>query len=614
MDFRRLLTEFEVLTEIELINRENEYCVIDSETTGLNYFTDSITDIVFSGSHSNSVYICDFTFIRLFKELIRPIIAHNFKFDFRMFLRNGVDLRSCGLFADTMLLDHLLNENLEHGLDSIIQRRYNDSYKEVFWNKYKTYEEATAEDKLNYACKDVYYTKKVFNDTLHDLQLQDIPRFLIEHVHSLALVLYNMEAEGIKLDLHYLETIGKELSAKISEFRQKMRLTVDIEATMLELDLYEVELEKRKTSKGKLGVKKPKFNFDSNLQLSNLFYNKLNLPIRLNKAKNRTVDDGALASLEQDHPIVPLVREYRGYQKVYTSFIEGTLEKMHEGRIHPSFNVNGTVTGRISSSGPNMQQLPTEGGIRGIYIPDLGYKFLSCDYNQLEVTIAAHYSRDANLLKIVYEGASQHDITAAGLGIPRQVAKTINFALQYGAGATKIQKILGCSLLEAEKTLTRYWDTYSGLRDFIKSCNKTIEEGKPLINPFGRNRRFPTKEQIIKDNPGGWKNKITGKWVNSWEPKWNGILRQGANSLIQGTGADLTSYSVYTIDEKLRQDGFGYVLFSVHDEVLCQIKDNYTPQATEIITNTMIGAGKLINLTVPLTVSIGKPMNRWVKS
>lgn len=593
--YKELTTEIEVSNLIRWHNANSKYVFIDIETTGLNPFSDTITDIVLNSEVKFSSVIFSHTFIPLLKQLEVPVIAHNFKFDFNFLFRAGVDLRLPGLCADTMLLDHLLDENQEHSLDSIVKRRYNDNYKEVFWNTYKKYSEAPKEAQIEYACKDIIYTEMVYEDLCLDLEDFGITGTgLIDHVHRLALALYDTEIQGVKLDLDYLNSMATTLTKQIGDLQVEMRSLTELECSIIENDDYLERFLEKKSDKGKANVKKLPFNFDSSTQLGVLLYEKLKLPVQLSKTRSRTVDDGALQNIETNHPIIPRIRQYRGIQKVYTAFIDGSLKKMHGGRIFPSFNVNGTVTGRISSSQPNMQQLPKDGGVRGIYVPRIHFKFLSCDYAQLEVSLAAHFSRDENLLKIVHEGASQHDITALGLGIDRQKAKTINFAMQYGAGVKKVQFILGCSPKDAELALNKYWETYAGLHKFIKWCHKHVDDGIPLVNPFGRQRHFPTK---FKDK---------------WERE--SAYRQAANSLIQGTGADITSRSLYLTSDNLVDNQLGRTLFSVHDELLVEVKESACELFRSTLVSIMEGIGEEIGLTIPLKAECSKPMDRWAKA
>jgi DNA polymerase-1 len=291
-----------------------------------------------------------------------------------------------------------------------------------------------------------------------------------------------------------------------------------------------------------------------------------------------------------------MIQEYRGYQKTYTAFIEGTLERMRDGRIYPRFNVNGTVTGRISSSDPNMQQLPAKGEwakVRGIYIPDTGNRLITCDYGMLEVVIAAHFSQDPNLLKIIYEGASKHDITAQALGISRSLAKTLNFAMQYQCSPRKVRQIVGCSERESEHIWNKYWETYAGEKRIVDECKQKVDRGEAIVNPFGRRRRFPAR--------------FDSQW------RREAAYRQAYSSLIQGTGADCTHWAFYSVGERLVQKRVGVGLFEVHDEIVIQSAINSCAEAADVLKSTMLEAGKVANLTVPLTVDCSEPLVRWEK-
>lgn len=596
--YKELTTESEVKELIEWHNANSKYVFLDVETTGLDLFTDSITDIVLNDKEKFTAVIFNQEYTGLLSTLAVPVIAHNFKFDFNMLYRSGVDLRSTGLHADTMLLDHLIEDNdkhLEgHSLDTIVKRKYNDPYKDIFWSTYKDYSSAPKQAQIEYACKDIIYTEMVYEDLCLELDQAGIPQSLIDHVHKLALSLYDTELNGINLDVNYLNNLSVTISDQMVSNLSDMRTSVDYPCSLIENEDYITQLSERKTDKGKANVKRPQFNFDSNKQLGVLLYDKLKLPEQINrKTRSRTVDDKALENLETKHPFISKIRQHRGLQKVFTSFIEGSLDKMHNGRVYPSFNINGAVTGRISSSEPNMQQLPKDGGIRGIYVPNQGRSFLSCDYAQLEVALAAHFSRDENLLKIIYEGASQHDITAAGLSIPRGLAKNINFAMQYGAGVKKIQFLLDCSMPEAELALNKYWETYAGLYRFIKTCHKCVDDGIPLINPFGRQRRFKT---TFKDK---------------WERE--SAYRQAANSLIQGTGADITHEAFYITKQDLRQKQLGIAYFPIHDEILVEVDNSACFAYRSTLISIMQAVGERIALTVPLKAECSLPTERWMK-
>ena len=582
-DLNRLLIGF---------NEAKTPIVLDLETTGLSPHKDKILDCALMQLGSDNVYFLSEEQIPLLSGLKCPLIGQNFKFDLHMLYRAGVDLRD-QWYADTMLLDHLLDENQEHGLDAIIQRRYQDTYKEVFWSKYDNYADAPKEEQIAYNAKDVVYTGRVYQDITQDLLATGIPQSLILHVHKLAKVLLNTEIAGLKLDLEYLRKIAEDLTTKIRNATQEMRLGVENQVEQIELESWMTELDKRTTPKGKAGVKRPEFNWNSGAQLKTLIYSKLKLPTQFTKARKPTLDDAALENIETRHPLIPKLREYRGNQKVYTAFIEASLERMVGGRIYPSFNVNGTVTGRLSASNPNLQQLPREGGVRGIYVPDTGYKFVSLDFSQLEIVIAAHFSQDPALLSIVLEGKNQHDITAQALGIDRGLAKIINFAILYGAGVNKIKSTLNCNDAHAQKMLDLYWKTYSGLYKWVQECHLKVEKGQYLENPYGRRRHFPT----------------------TFEDKWalERAKRQAANSVIQSTGSDITSESAYLVDTELKKLGIGHLVLTVHDELLIAAKENACAEATLVAKSIMEDAGKRAGLTVPLIAEASEPKDRWTK-
>lgn len=590
MKITEITTESEASALIEDLNRHLPFVVLDLETTGLNPRVDKITDIVIGGVEEDTAHILRPSLTPTLANLRIPLVCHNFKFDFHFLSKVGITPK---LHADTMLLDHLIDENIEHGLDAIVQRHFQDPYKAEFWGKYENYSDAPREDQVQYAGKDVIYTRKVFSTQMKEISAQNIPAELVQHVHDLALALYATEVRGLGLDLNYLNAMGIDLSTKIVALKQQLRTELGTQILYLENMQYLDELDKRKTDKGKAGVKRPEFNFDSPIQLSKLLYGRLKLPPQLNKARKPTLDDKALEALEPMHSSIATLREYRGHQKVFTAFIEASLERMEAGRIYPSFNINGTVTGRISSSNPNMQQLPRDGGVRGIYVPDPGHLFVSADYSSLEVVLAAHLSQDPSLLSVVFEGKSLHDITAEGLGIPRQLAKGVNFCVQYGGGPKKISQILNCSSFEAEAAFRKYWETYPGLAKFIAECHSKVENGEPLRTMYGRIRHFPA----------------------TFEDKWamERAKRQAANSVIQGLGADITSRAFYLTHKALKAKGLGYTVLPVHDEILIGAKKAHCEEASELLVSIMEGVGKELKLTVPLKAECGKPGERWSK-
>lgn len=591
MSFIYLNTKEQVKALILEHNIRKSYVVLDTETTSKIPHEAKLIHIQMSGFEEGDVYMFGAEFAPLLLGLHVLQVWQNFKYDWEVLYHHGVDLRGKPM-VDTMLLDHLRDENSEHSLEYFVQKNYGDNYKEAFWEKHKAYQEALFEEQLQYACQDILYTDKFYQFQLAELAKQSIPGSIIQHVHRLALALFDTELSGIAVDLPYTIEKGRQLQDKSRQLSTDLFTAVKEEVDEMQVTAWIKEIDLRKTPKGKQRVLKPSFNFDSSTQLKTLLYEKLKLPVQTNQKTHKpSTDDFALATLEGLHPVITPLRSYRETQKIYTSYIEGTLERVRGGRIYPSFSVNGTKTGRISHSSPNLGQLPREGGIRGIYKADENHVILSADYKQLEVVLAAHFSQDKNLLKVVFEGASLHDITAEGLGIKRDTAKTINFALQYGAGVGKIQSILCVNREEAEGALEKYWEVYAGLKGLIDRCHRCVAEGAPIVNPYGRCRRFPKE----------------------FETKWQlyKAQRQSFNALIQGTGGDITSEAFSNIAEKMCGMQAGKALFTVHDEVLVMPTKTSIERTSELVRTEMVGVGKRLGLTVPLSVELSEPCERW---
>lgn len=585
----RLTSEADVLALISYLNTEGHEVALDIETTGLSSFTDQLLSINLSDGEEAWVFGPELA--PHLAKLTAPLVLHNFKFDILFLFRKGIDLRHLPI-CDTMLLHHLLDENLPHGLDGLIQEYFKDNYKEVFWAKYKTVTEAPIEDQDAYSGRDAIYTHRLVQ-VLRDALIQDgVNSNLITQVHAFAKALLETEIEGVNLDIDRIIDLGVRAQGKLTQLNESMRALIPEELAVVERRLWAKELDKRKTDKGKAGVKQPVFSFDSNQQLQMLLYDVLKLPVQYSPKRTPTADDAALEKLEDYHPFIAQLRDYRGEQKIYTAFLEATIERSRDGKIYPSFNVNGTVTGRISSQNPNLQQLPRSGGIRSMYIPRAGYSFIGADFSSLEVTLAAHFSLDPNLLRVINEGISLHDITAEGLGIPRQLAKTINFAIQYGAGPKKIKKILKCSDKAAEAALEKYWATYPGLKTLVDKCHVCVDQGIALENPFGRKRR------LVPQDPD-----------NEWSVA--AVKRQAFNSLIQGTGADITNLAFTRMSTKLLKSGEGRALFPIHDEILIEVRDDTVAYWESVLVQTMTGIAQEIGLRVPLTAESSGPMKRW---
>lgn len=591
MKYRVLTSEKEIKERIDWYNTHHEWVVVDIETTGLDSFNDKIVDIQLYGQNDEEVCIFPGGLSHMLRHLQSRPVGHNLRFDITFLFRGGIDLIHWQ-YHDTMLLAHLENENREsYSLNSLLKEFYGSSHKEAFWAKYKNYTDALVHDRYDYGAEDVRATSRLYVELLRRLDSQGIPTSLVEHTHRLQYSLLKTEIEGIKVDITHLTKTGVAIKSAMEALLPQMKAAAPTEIDAIETELWVEKINKYKSPKGKLNTPRPEFSFDSPAQLQGLLYHALNLPKQYNyKTKALSADYDSLIKIKDAHPIIPLILQYREYPMVYNTFIQGTLEKLKGDRIYPEFKVNGTKGARISHHNPNMANLPTSGGIKGIFIPDDGYEFSEFDYSQLEVCIEAHLTQDKNLLDIVCNGASKHDITAHNLGIPRALAKTVNFAMQYFCGANKVAAILKCSKKEGQHAWNKFWETYPGPKKLKDESDQRIKDGLPLIDLFGRQRRFIHQEYA----------------------PWDKVFRSGYNFLVQSPGGQLMNNACYTANELLRRHRVGKVVLTVHDSGLVSTARGVTECWAPRVAEIMIQQGIEARLSVPLKVSSSIGMPRWL--
>lgn len=559
--------------------------------------TATLLSIVIAFDHETS-YSIPASLVHQLLPLVKCSIIYlqNFKVDYEILARYGLDLTQTK-FRDTMLMHHLIDENPPHSLDYMVTTYFGDDYKTVFWGKYNSIDEATPEDRLEYECKDAIYTYKL--GVLFDKVLKD-RQDLVEHVHRLALSLYWTETEGLSVDCRLINETKDTMGAEIEGLFPAMRAEFLPHAQSWEMQEWVKELDKRKTPKGKANVPCPSFNFGSDRQLSWLMYQSLELPV-LKRTKRTPKGGGNLPSvdyetfelLEAQGHYMGSVKKYKQLKNLYGTFVLGLLERVEDGYIYPEFNVNGTATGRISHSNPNMGNMPKEGPFRNFFLPGDGMHIFGADYAQLEIILEANLTKDPNTVRIITEGASKHDITAVELKIPRELAKTINFAMGYRCSPFRIQKILKCSANEAQYLWNKYWETYHGVRELQRYCDKRIAEGLPIVNPFGRERHLPTEFENEKDRARA--------------------QRQGYNALIQGTGGDCMNRAFYLTSEELRVSGKGRMLFSVHDEGVGESNKEDVSWAMGRLVHHMQSLTQYLQLDIPLTAVAYGPLDKWAK-
>lgn len=534
----------------------------------------------------------DFKVVRNFIQQAECIFVWNGVVDQHILSRHSYPLEwsKC---VDGMLLEHLVDERLNHGLGDFALREFNDNYKKEFWSKYETYQEAPKEEAYEYEMRDGCYT---FAAGAKYLSLLRDKSELVRHVHRLQWALFNTEIEGIKVNEDLMKQTKSEMSQKIETYLPKLREEFDDYCKVWELQKWKKEIERRKTPHGRCGVVRPTFSFTSDSQLRELLYEDLylGLPV-LEKTKkgSPSTSTESLTALAESYPTVRTILDYKETKAVYATFVEGMLNRVEDGRIYPGFFINGTATGRISHNNPNMGNLPRDGVIRNFFIPEDGNSIVGADYSQLEVVVEANLTEDPSLLKIILEGASKHDITAQGLGISRDQAKTLNFALQYGAGVFKISKILGVSNSDAQDIFDRYWKLYSGVKQLKDATNSDLARNGFVSNIFGRTRHF---------------NKPENEFEKAKQE------RQAYNFKIQGVGADITNRATYLVAESFKNRNIGRLWFSVHDEIITEVKQNKIEEAKQVITTCMAEPNEFLNLKYKIESKLYGPLDCWGKA
>lgn len=498
-------------------------------------------------------------------------IGHNMKYDLQVLLNYNIEVK--GKIFDTMIASYVLNpENRQHGLDSL-------SFSELNWEKInvKDLEEEGVKiinfediklDKLsNYSCEDADYTFKLSKIFKERLKKEKLEKIFSEIEIPLIKVLSSMERNGIILDPQFLKDLGK-------------KLTKDIER--IEEECFKIAGER--------------FNLKSPKQLKEILYNKMDLMqkgIKKTKTGYSTAFD-ELEKIKHLSPIISLIQEHRELSKLNSTYIEA-LPKMtyNDGKIHTNFNQTIAATGRLSSSDPNLQNIPNKSDlghkIRQSFVSSSGWKLLSIDYSQIELRVMAHLSEDEKLTKAFKENQDIHTFTAASINNIdidevssklRQQAKAINFGIIYGQGPHGLSQTAQISYQEARSFINKYFEIYSGVKKYSEKIIKDAEKNLYTETLFGRKRSIPE--------------------INSSEiMKKKAAERMAINSPIQGTAADLLKLSMISIHEEIKNKEDIKMLIQVHDELIFEVKEDKINEYHEKIKKIM---ESIVKLRVPLLV------------
>ncbi|MGL4859840.1 MAG: DNA polymerase I [Enterobacteriaceae bacterium] len=507
-------------------------------------------------------------------------IGQNIKFDQGIMESHGIALQ--GIAFDTMLESYVLNSVAgRHDMDSLAARYLNHQtipFTEIA-GKGKTqltFNQIALEEAAIYAAEDADITLRLHQTLWPQLEAEPSLKSVFQQIEMpLLSILSRMERQGVLIDVPVLQQHSAELESRLLELEKEAHLLAG-EA----------------------------FNLASPKQLQVILYEKHNLPV-LKKTPGGvpSTNEEVLAELALEHELPKILLEYRGLAKLKTTYTDKLPQMINPvtGRVHTSYHQAVTATGRLSSSDPNLQNIPvrTEQGrrIRQAFIAPAGYKIVSADYSQIELRIMAHLSRDSGLLKAFAEGQDIHRATAAeimGISLEavtseqRRHAKSINFGLIYGMSAFGLARQLGITRGEAQNYMDRYFERYPGVLHYMERTRQQAAEQGYVVTLEGRRLYLPDMQSR------------------------NGMRRKAAeraaiNAPMQGTAADIIKHAMIDVDHWLQQEKPDVrMIMQVHDELVFEVHESMMQQACDHIRSLMEGT---CQLDVPLVVGIGMGSN-----
>ena len=589
-------TEDDIRKLIDQLRSNGSFC-FDTETTGLDAHQAQIIGLSVAIKPHEAYYIpvpkdqkqADAR-MALFKELFEDPavtkIGQNVKYDAIILKWCGIELK--GYVFDTMLVHYLLSPELRHGMDYLAETylKYKPiSITSLIGKKGKnqlSMRDVPLEKVVEYAAEDADITlqlKEHFEPEINSSKLKEIYDKIEE---PLMKVLVDLEYAGIRLDKEYLDDYSKELTERILSVESQI------------YDKAEV-----------------RFNIASPKQVGEVLFDKMEIPYRWRKTKSGTysTSEEKLAELAKDHDIVDDILKYRGLTKLKSTYVDA-LPKMinpKTGRIHSSFNQALAATGRLSSNNPNLQNIPIrtpEGRkVREAFVPrSEEYILLAADYSQIELRLIAEISGDEAMLEAFSAGQDIHRATAARVyGVPydevtadqRRNAKTVNFSIIYGAGATNLSQQLDIKRAEAGELIKQYFSQYQGLKKYMDDTVEYARENGCVETLLGRRRN-------LRD-------------INSK----NGMLRSAAeriaiNTPIQGTAADMIKLAMIDIHQYLKDHNCQTkMILQVHDELVFDLHRDEEDALMPVIEEKMRTA--IPDLKVPILVGMGLGEN-WLEA
>ncbi|WP_045494374.1 DNA polymerase I [Vibrio hyugaensis] len=574
--------------------KASELFAFDTETDSLDYMVANLVGLSFATDEGIAAYVpvahdyldapqqLDRDWVL---EQLKPIledeaqakVGQNLKYDASVLARYGIEMK--GIKHDTMLASYVYNSvGGKHDMDSLALRFLQHSCIsfEQIAGKGKnqlTFNQIDLDEASPYAAEDADVTLRLHNRLFANIEQDEKLKTVYEEIEMpLVPVLSRIERTGVLIDDMKLSAQSVEIAARLDELEQKA---------------YEIA--------------EQEFNMNSPKQLQALLFEKMGLPvIKKTPSGTPSTNEEVLQELALDYPLPKLILEYRGLAKLKSTYTD-KLPKMinpSTGRVHTSYHQAVTATGRLSSTDPNLQNIPirNEEGrrIRQAFIAPTGYKILAVDYSQIELRIMAHLSGDQALLDAFRDGKDIHAATAAeimGVSIDqvsseqRRRAKAVNFGLIYGMSAFGLAKQLGIPRGEAQAYMDKYFERYPGVMQYMEDTRSTASAQGYVETIFGRRLHLP---EIQSRN--GMRRKAAE--------------RAAINAPMQGTAADIIKKAMLLVDEWIQQEGNGRVklLMQVHDELVFEVEESSLSEIENKVQNLMESAAEL---KVPLVAEAG---------
>jgi DNA polymerase-1 len=497
-------------------------------------------------------------------------VGHNLKYDYLILKRVGLTVSP--LSFDTMIAEWLINPSSRNlGLKSLawVRLGYEMTQIDALIGKgrnQKTMDQVSIADAAKYAAADAAICLQLLPQLKAELQQHEAQKLFSTMEIPLIPILAAMEEAGIKLDVTFFEHFSKELEARLGEIESKIQGAVGYE-----------------------------FNLNSPQQLSEALFDKLGLepPDRARKTASGFYSTAAdvLEAISKQHSVVEWILEYRELEKLRSTYVDSLPEQINPktGKVHTSFNQTGTVTGRIASSDPNLQNIPTRTEIgrrvRNGFVADKGWRLLAVDYSQIELRIVAHMANDEAMLAAFRAGQDIHATTAAAVhGIEladvtpemRRHAKAINFGLIYGMSPYGLTNATDLTLAEAENFIDTYFKKFPGVKNYLEGIRKKAAEQGYVETLLGRRRYFPNLERGA------------AYAIRQREE------REAINAPIQGTAADIIKLAMLKLPEALEKENLkAKMLLQVHDELMFEVPEDELQVTTRLVQTVMENAFKL---------------------